>query len=31
MGETGQIKSPLPEPQRFVDLRYLQDAGIQSK
>jgi ABC-type nitrate/sulfonate/bicarbonate transport system substrate-binding protein len=31
MGETGQLKAPLPEPQRFVDLRYLQDAGIQPK
>ena len=31
MGESGQLKGPLPEPQRFVDLRYLQDAGVQSK
>jgi ABC-type nitrate/sulfonate/bicarbonate transport system substrate-binding protein len=29
MAETGQLKSPLPEPQRFVDLRYLKLAGIQ--
>lgn len=29
MGETGQLNSPLPEPQRFVDLRYLQLAGIR--
>ena len=28
MGETGQLKGPLPEPQRFVDLRYLKMAGI---
>jgi len=31
MGETGQLKGPLPAPQRFVDLRYLQDAGIRPK
>jgi len=29
MGETGQLKAPLPEPQRFVDLRYLEAAGIR--
>jgi ABC-type nitrate/sulfonate/bicarbonate transport system substrate-binding protein len=28
MGETGQLKGPLPEPQRFVDLRYLKLAGV---
>jgi len=31
MGETGQLKAPLPQPQQFVDLRYLQDVGIQPK
>ncbi|HEY8250552.1 MAG TPA: ABC transporter substrate-binding protein [Burkholderiales bacterium] len=29
MGETGQLKSPLPAPQRFADLRYLEAAGIR--
>jgi len=29
MGEAGQLKTPLPEPGRFVDLRYLRRAGIQ--
>ena len=29
MGETGQLKAPLPEPQQFVDLRYLEAAGIR--
>jgi ABC-type nitrate/sulfonate/bicarbonate transport system substrate-binding protein len=29
MGETGQIKAPLPEAARFVDLSYLQQAGIR--
>lgn len=28
MGETGQLKGPLPQPERFVDLRYLNMAGI---
>jgi ABC-type nitrate/sulfonate/bicarbonate transport system substrate-binding protein len=29
MGETGQLKAPLPGPQRFVELRYLRLAGIR--
>jgi len=29
MGEAGVLKSPLPPPERFVDLRYLQAAGLQ--
>lgn len=29
MGETGQLKAPLPDAQRFVDLRYLELAGIR--
>jgi ABC-type nitrate/sulfonate/bicarbonate transport system substrate-binding protein len=29
MGEAGTIKSPLPLPERFVDLQYLRDAGIR--
>lgn len=29
MGEAGQLKSPLPEAARFVDLRYLQLAGVR--
>lgn len=29
MGEGGTIKSPLPEPERFVDLQYLRLAGTQ--
>jgi ABC-type nitrate/sulfonate/bicarbonate transport system substrate-binding protein len=29
MGEAGQIKAPLPDASRFVDLRYLQRAGIR--
>ena len=29
MGESGQIKRPLPEPERFVDLRYLDLAGVR--
>jgi NitT/TauT family transport system substrate-binding protein len=28
MGEVGQIKGPLPPPDRFVDLQYLAAAGI---
>jgi ABC-type nitrate/sulfonate/bicarbonate transport system substrate-binding protein len=28
MGEGGVIKSPLPPPERFVDLRYLRAAGV---
>ena len=28
MGEAGQLKAPLPDPERFVDLRYLRLAGI---
>jgi hypothetical protein len=29
MGESGQLKAPLPDPQRFVELRYLELAGIR--
>ena len=29
MGETGQLKAPLPAAERFVDLRYLRLAGIR--
>ena len=29
MGQTGQIKAPLPGANRFVDLRYLERAGIR--
>jgi len=29
MGEAGQLKAPLPPAERFVDLRYLQRAGVQ--
>jgi ABC-type nitrate/sulfonate/bicarbonate transport system substrate-binding protein len=29
MGEAGQLKGPLPEAGRFVDLSYLRRAGIQ--
>lgn len=29
MSETGDLKPPLPSPERFVDLQYLHAAGIQ--
>jgi ABC-type nitrate/sulfonate/bicarbonate transport system substrate-binding protein len=29
MGEAGVLKAPLPPPERFVDLQYLQAAGLQ--
>jgi hypothetical protein len=29
MAEAGQLKPPLPAPDRFVDLRYLRLAGIK--
>jgi ABC-type nitrate/sulfonate/bicarbonate transport system substrate-binding protein len=29
MAEAGQLKAPLPTPERFVDLSYLQAAGIR--
>lgn len=29
MGEAGVVPSPLPPPERFVDLQYLKAAGIQ--
>jgi len=29
MAEAGQLKSPLPQPERFVDLRYQRLAGIR--
>jgi hypothetical protein len=29
MAEAGEIKPPLPQPERFVDLKYLKAAGLQ--
>jgi ABC-type nitrate/sulfonate/bicarbonate transport system substrate-binding protein len=29
MGEAGQLKAPLPAPERFVDLQFLRLAGIR--
>jgi hypothetical protein len=29
MAESGQLKSPLPAAERFIDLQYLQAAGIR--
>jgi ABC-type nitrate/sulfonate/bicarbonate transport system substrate-binding protein len=29
MGEAGQLRAPLPAPERFVDTRYLRDAGVR--
>jgi ABC-type nitrate/sulfonate/bicarbonate transport system substrate-binding protein len=29
MGEAGQLKGPMPDAARFIDLRYLQAAGIR--
>ena len=29
MGEAGVIPTPVPAAERFIDLRYLQAAGIQ--
>ena len=29
MGEAGQLKAPLPAPERFVDLQYLRLAGVR--
>ena len=29
MGETGDLKPPLPSAERFVDLQYLRAAGLQ--
>ncbi len=29
MGEAGTLKTPLPPPERFVDLQYLRAAGIE--
>jgi hypothetical protein len=29
MAEAGQLKAPLPAAERFVDLQYLQAAGIR--
>ena len=29
MGESGVIPTPVPTAERFIDLRYLQAAGIQ--
>jgi len=29
LGETGELKAPLPAAERFVDLQYLKAAGMQ--
>jgi hypothetical protein len=29
LGSAGEIGQPVPEPERFVDLQYLQAAGLQ--
>ncbi len=29
MSDIGELKAPLPDPARFVDLQYLQEAGLQ--
>jgi hypothetical protein len=29
MAEAGQLKAPLPLPERFVDLQYLRLAGVR--
>lgn len=29
MGEAGVVPTPVPTAERFIDLRYLQAAGIQ--
>jgi len=29
LGESGALKAPLPPPERFLDLQYLQAAGLQ--
>jgi ABC-type nitrate/sulfonate/bicarbonate transport system substrate-binding protein len=29
MGESGQLRTPLPGPERFVDLQYLRRAGVR--
>jgi hypothetical protein len=29
MGEAGLLKPPLPAPERFVELKYLQTAGVK--
>ena len=29
MGEAGTIKAPLPAAERFVDLQYLEAAGVR--
>jgi len=29
MAEAGELKSPLPAPERFIDLQYLRAAGLQ--
>ena len=29
MGEGGMLAAPLPQPERFVDLRYLKAAGVE--
>ena len=29
MAEAGELKPPLPSPERFVDLQYLKAAGLQ--
>jgi hypothetical protein len=29
MAEAGELKPPLPPPERFIDLQYLRAAGLQ--
>jgi len=29
MADAGEIKSPLPPPEQFIDLQYLKAAGLQ--
>lgn len=29
LAEAGELKPPLPAPERFVDLQYLRAAGLQ--
>jgi ABC-type nitrate/sulfonate/bicarbonate transport system substrate-binding protein len=29
MGEAGDLRAPLPDPERFVDRRYLREAGVR--
>jgi len=29
MGEVGELKAPLPQVERFIDLQFLKAAGLQ--